>query len=84
MLVNDAPEPEKVVAVTVPLTFKAPLSVFVPIATCPDHVDVAPATVPVSVGEAASTTLPVPVKAVVQAIVVPLVAVQKSLGVKTP
>jgi hypothetical protein len=84
MLVSDAPEPEKVVAVTVPLTFKAPLNVLVPIATCPDQVDVAPATVPVSVGEAVSTTLPVPVKAVVQAIAVPLVAVQKSLGVNTP
>jgi len=56
MLVSEAPEPEKVVAVTVP----------------------------VSVGDADSTTEPVPVEPVVQAIAVPLVAVQKSLVVSVP
>ena len=61
MLVSDAPEPLKLVAVTTPLTFNAPLVAVVPIATLPDHVDDAPATVPVNVGDADKTTLPVPV-----------------------
>ncbi len=84
MPVSDAPEPEKPVAVTVPLTFKAPLVVVVPMATLPvhveftpatvpDHVDDAPTTEPVKVGEADSTILPVPVDGVVQLISVPFV-----------
>ena len=59
-LVRLAPDPLNKVAVTVPLTFSAPLVVVVPMATWPVHVDDAPATVPVNVGEADSTTLPVP------------------------
>ena len=83
-VVREAPDPENVVAVAVPLTFSAPLSVVVPIATLVVHVDDTPAAVPVKVGAAERTTLPVPVGAVVQAIAVPLVAVQKSGLVRVP
>jgi hypothetical protein len=94
MLVNNAPEPLNVVAVTVPLTFNAPLVVVVPIATLPAQVEFVPATVPdhveeaaviepVKVGDAESTTLPVPVDGVVQLINVPFV-VQKSPAVSVP
>ena len=84
MLVNDAPEPLNVVAVTVPVTLTAPLNVEVPTAICPDHVELAPATVPVSVGAADSTTFPDPVDAVVQTMFVLLLAVQKLLVVSVP
>jgi hypothetical protein len=82
--VSEAPDPLKVVAVAVPLTLSAPLSVVVPIATLVVQVEETPATVPVKVGAAESTTLPVPVDPVVHAIAVPLVAVQKSLVVRVP
>ena len=90
MPVSDAPEPAKVVALivpatfTVPLIFKAPLSVVVPMATPVDQVDDPPVTVPVKVGDAESTTLPVPVDAVVHEMAEPLVAVQKLLIVRVP
>jgi hypothetical protein len=82
--VSDAPEPLNVVAVAVPLTLSAPLSVVVPMATCPVQVEFAPATVPVSIGDAESTTLLLPVEAVVHWIAVPLVAVQKLLEFSVP
>jgi hypothetical protein len=88
MPVRPEPEPEKapekVVAVAVPLIFKAPLNVVVPMATWPVQVELAPPIVPVSVGEDDSTTLPVPVGAVEHEIAVPLVAVQKSGLVSVP
>ena len=84
MLVSNAPEPANVVALIVPTTFTAPFSVLVPIATCPDQVAFAPATVPVKVGDADRTTLPVPVEVVVQVIAVLLDAVQKLLVVSVP
>ena len=84
MLVSDAPEPENVVAVAVPLTFNAPDNVDVPIATLVDQVDETPPTVPVSVGADDNTTLPLPVEAVVQESAVPLVAVQKLFVVSVP
>ena len=68
----------------VPLTLSAPLSVVVPMATCPVQVEFAPATVPVSIGDAESTTLLLPVEAVVHWIAVPLVAVQKLLEFSVP
>ena len=49
MPVNDAPAPLNVVALTVPLTFSAPLIAVVPIATALDQVDVAPVNVPETV-----------------------------------
>jgi hypothetical protein len=84
MAVNDAPEPLNVVAVAVPLIFNAPLNVDVPMATLVVQVEDTPATVPVRVGAADRTTFPDPVEAVVQAIAVPDVAVQKSFVVKVP
>lgn len=82
--VSDAPEPLKVVAVAVPLTFRAPLSVEVPMATWLDQVDEAPVNTPVNVGEADNTTLPDPVEVVVQLMPKLLVAVQKLLASKVP
>ena len=78
------PEPENSVALAVPLTFSAPDSAVVPMARPVVQVEETPDSVPVRVGEPDSTTLPEPVDPVVQAMAVPLVAVQKSLVVSVP
>ena len=56
----------------------------VPMPTLEENVAPAAVIVPVSVGDADRTTLPVPVAPVLQAMLVGLVAMQKSLVVSVP